>query len=56
MFDTSCDPRTGYPIHDSRIDLYYMAYYPYILFLLCFLGIIMKYLFIGFSGSIGKGK
>jgi len=54
MYDTSVDPVTGYPIENSRIDLFYISYYPYILFLLCFLGILLKYLFVGFSGSIGK--
>ena len=53
MVDYEVD-KTGEFVPDGETSLYFNQFFPYALFLLAFCGFIIKYLFLAFSGRIGK--
>ena len=53
MTDYTVD-ETGDFVPNGETGLFFNQYFPYCLFLLSFGGIILKYLFVAFSGRIGK--
>ena len=53
MIDHPVDAQGEFELNNTT-SLYFNQFFPYCLFLLSFGGIILKYLFIAFSGRIGK--